>query len=66
MGVRSVLIKGGHSLTDTSSRTTIQHVDVNATIGYAQDYFLTKDGPLTQGEERLCDGCRGVWIRSNR
>lgn len=66
MGVRAVLIKGGHSLAETSSHTINQNVDVNATIGYAQDYFLSRDEPLTEGEERLCDGCRGVWIRSNR
>mmetsp|Transcript_41333 Transcript_41333/g.125099 ORF Transcript_41333/g.125099 Transcript_41333/m.125099 type:complete len:591 (-) Transcript_41333:111-1883(-) len=65
MGVKSVLIKGGHSLAESKQRTAVSP-DANATIGYAQDYFLSSEGPLQAGEERLCDGCRGVWIRSDR
>ncbi len=68
MGTKSVLIKGGHSLAERQDEEDIDlsSTDVNATIGYAQDYFLSSDGPLTEGEERICDGCRGVWLRSKR
>ena len=69
MGVKAVLIKGGHSLAEGSSgQDSDMAKDVNATIGYAQDYFLSSEPPLDQeeGMERLCDGCRGVWLRSNR
>lgn len=68
MGTTSVLIKGGHSLAERKDEENIDlsSTDVNATIGYAQDYFLSSDGPLTEGEERICDGCRGVWLRSKR
>ena len=64
MGVKSVLIKGGHSLSERkdSPDATILDPRVNATLGYAQDYFLSSI-PI-QGEERLCD--KGVWIRTDR
>jgi hydroxymethylpyrimidine kinase / phosphomethylpyrimidine kinase / thiamine-phosphate diphosphorylase len=68
MGVKSVLIKGGHSLSErkdasaSTSAATMLDPGVNATLGYAQDYFLSSI-PI-QGEERLCDG--GVWIRTDR
>lgn len=65
MGVKSVLIKGGHSLAESKQSSSVSP-DVNATIGYAQDYFLSSEGPLAVGEERLCDGNRGVWLRSDR
>jgi len=65
MGVKSVLIKGGHSLAE-GAEEDIQ-LDVNATIGYSQDYFLSSEPPLDKdGLERICDGCRGVWLRANR
>jgi hydroxymethylpyrimidine kinase/phosphomethylpyrimidine kinase len=60
MGVKSVLIKGGHSLEETMEST-----DVNGASGFAQDYFLSSI-QRTDGEERLCDGARGVWLCSNR
>lgn len=67
MGARSVLIKGGHSLAERKNEeNTEMSNDVNATIGYAQDYFLSTDEPLTDGEERICDGCVGVWLRAKR
>lgn len=59
MGVKSVLIKGGHSFADKDN-----HENHNK---YAQDYFLSKEPPLDKdGKQRLCDGCRGVWLRTNR
>lgn len=69
MGVKSVLIKGGHSLAEGSDSVDVaDNMDINATIGYAQDYFLSSEPPLDpeEGMERICDGCRGVWLRSNR
>jgi hydroxymethylpyrimidine/phosphomethylpyrimidine kinase len=62
MGVESVLIKGGHTL-DGDSKDS-HAADMNATRGYAQDYFLSSV-PHT-GEERLCDGARGVWLCTAR
>jgi hydroxymethylpyrimidine kinase / phosphomethylpyrimidine kinase / thiamine-phosphate diphosphorylase len=61
MGVKSVLIKGGHSLME---RRTTENLapDVNATLGYAQDFFLSSQP--SPDEPRLCDG--GVWIRTDR
>lgn len=62
MGVKSVLIKGGHSLMEKQEEDLIAPDDVSATLGYAQDYFLSS---LPSPEEpRLCDG--GVWIRTDR
>jgi len=82
MGVKAVLIKGGHSLTESrgSATTTDNNNDEQQSLnnnhgsetshlgGYAQDYFLSTDTdpPLTKVEERLCDGSRGVWLRSHR
>jgi len=83
MGVKSVLIKGGHSLAERSAGSKdddghhgtntkdgiVQdgngNVNVSATTGYAQDYFLSSE-PALSDEERICDGCRGVWLRSTR
>lgn len=69
MGAKAVLIKGGHSLVETQDSSK-QNDEVSATVyktlGYAQDYFLSSEGPLTPGEERVCDGSRGVWLRANR
>ena len=59
MGVKSVLIKGGHLLKNDPQ-------DNDTCDLYAQDYFLSSEGPLTENEERICDGCRGVWLRSKR
>jgi len=74
MGVKSVLIKGGHSLaegndgnSDGAAGDLAMQADINGTIGYAQDYFLSSEPPLdAEGLERICDGCRGVWLRSKR
>mmetsp|Transcript_26839 Transcript_26839/g.40621 ORF Transcript_26839/g.40621 Transcript_26839/m.40621 type:complete len:592 (-) Transcript_26839:36-1811(-) len=69
MGVKSVLIKGGHSLLERDSgeiETSPTHSkDINATLGFAQDFFLSS-APSHDGEPRLCDGNRGVWIRNDR
>ena len=62
MGVKSVLIKGGHTVADDLKGPI--RPDVNATLGYAQDYFLSSIPP--EGEDRLCDGVRGIWLRSDR
>lgn len=73
MGCKSVLIKGGHSLLESNGKEysgteeIVEKLDLNATIGFAQDYFLSSEPPLDKdGKERLCDGCRGVWLRSKR
>jgi hydroxymethylpyrimidine kinase/phosphomethylpyrimidine kinase/thiamine-phosphate diphosphorylase len=57
MGVPAVLIKGGHSFSDSTDET-------GSTGSYAQDYFLSSEPPAD--EPRLCDGNRGVWLRSPR
>jgi hydroxymethylpyrimidine kinase/phosphomethylpyrimidine kinase len=62
MGVQSVLIKGGHTLYGDSEDS--HAADMNATLGYAQDYFLSSMPQTT--EERLCDGARGVWLCTAR
>ena len=70
MGAKAVLIKGGHSLAESSipsSSDKNQSVaEMKHILGYAQDYFLSSEGPLTPGEERICDGSRGVWLRATR
>lgn len=53
MGARAVLMKGGHSFSSSSNNKS-------------QDFFLSSVGPLKEDEERLCDGCRGVWIETER
>lgn len=63
MGVKSVLIKGGHAFSERNMNDATQSV----TDVYAQDYFLSKERPLDKdGRERICDGCRGVWLRTDR
>ena len=69
MGAKAVLIKGGHSLSESKDRKDnleLSEEIKNDTLGYAQDYFLSSEGPLTPDEERICDGCRGVWLRATR
>ena len=68
MGATSVLIKGGHSLDESLNQndSTTLSEELNDTLGFAQDYFLSSEDPLTPGEERVCDGSRGVWLRANR
>jgi thiamine-phosphate diphosphorylase len=62
MGVKSVLIKGGHVFSEDISSVSKRTDDK-----YAQDYFLSKEPPLDKdGKERICDGCRGVWLRTDR
>jgi hydroxymethylpyrimidine kinase/phosphomethylpyrimidine kinase/thiamine-phosphate diphosphorylase len=75
MNVKAVLIKGGHSLVDGGvSAPRADSGDINATLGYAQDYFLSRGNSgnvnsevetLTP-ERRLCDGQYGVWLRTPR
>ena len=55
LGVKSVLIKGGHVETQQGK--------------WAQDYFLSaasQEADTVPTELRLCDGVCGVWIRSPR
>jgi len=67
MGCRSVLIKGGHTLTEgTQSDDRDTPKEVQATLKYAQDYLLTAEESPSEADERLCDGCRGVWLRTQR
>ena len=64
LGARAVLVKGGHTF-----------LQADGTDAHAQDYFLSSgDGEDEKeeaassptGEPRLCDGTRGVWLRSPR
>ena len=64
MGLRSVLIKGGHSLIEGGDNEVVLP-DVNATLGYAQDFFLSSE-EVPEQDERMCDGAKGVWLRSVR
>lgn len=69
MGCKAVLIKGGHMLSETSTKTgevEDSSAEVKATLEYAQDFLLTSETPPAEGDERLCDGCRGVWLRTIR
>lgn len=68
MGCKAVLIKGGHTLTESSSaeEQDAPSLEVQSTLEYAQDYLLSAEAPPAEGEERLCDGCRGVWLRTRR
>lgn len=66
MGCKSVLIKGGHSLTESTTVESPASSEVKATLEYAQDYLLSSETPPAKGDERLCDGSTGVWIRTNR
>ena len=66
MGCKSVLIKGGHTLTEKSTSESVVSSEVQATLVYAQDYLLSSETPRGEGDERLCDGPRGVWLRTTR
>ena len=75
MGPKGVLIKGGHSLSEEqgkeSSRPSPLANDDNVSVGYAQDYLLLskdmcEEGKPVKDRPRLCDGSRGVWLRSDR
>jgi hydroxymethylpyrimidine kinase/phosphomethylpyrimidine kinase/thiamine-phosphate diphosphorylase len=69
MGCRSVLLKGGHIVTEEPSASDSK---VQSTLQYAQDYLLSSDPAPTDGEERMCDASalstktNGVWMRSIR
>jgi hydroxymethylpyrimidine kinase/phosphomethylpyrimidine kinase/thiamine-phosphate diphosphorylase len=65
MGCQSVFIKGGHTLTESSDVMNVSS-EVEATLNYAQDYFLSSERPAPSGEERICDGAKGVWLRGKR
>ncbi len=68
MGCQAVLIKGGHTLIEskTSTEGGESTAEVLSTLKYAQDYLLTAEIPPATSCERLCDGCRGVWLRTPR
>ena len=74
MGPQAVLIKGGHSLLEEqgkSSSLPLSEDDDNVSVGYAQDYLLlsnamSEEGKPVKDQPRLCDGSRGVWLRSDR
>ena len=73
LGCKAVLIKGGHTLIETQSSSAPEVTgssttkEVEATLNYAQDYLLaTSEFADPDGEERLCDGSQGVWIRTTR
>lgn len=70
MGPKAVLIKGGHSLAETNDGTEKGDEDA-VSLGFAQDYLLTNDdismaGKPVKDKARLCDGSKGVWLRSVR
>jgi len=72
--------KNNNNKDENSNKATNNNEDdVNQVIGHAQDYFLSKQdqGPPsstidadnnnnTKGNERMCDGSRGLWLRSHR
>jgi len=74
MGPKGVLIKGGHSLLEEQGKESIPSTssdEDNVSVGYAQDYLLlstelSEEGKPVKDRPRLCDGSRGVWLRSDR
>ena len=68
LGCKAVLIKGGHTLIEskTLSDPAAPSKQVQSTLRYAQDYLLTAETPPDEADERICDGCRGVWLRTPR
>jgi hydroxymethylpyrimidine kinase/phosphomethylpyrimidine kinase len=68
MGCHAVLIKGGHTLTEGNAPRDEEDVpaDIQATLKYAQDFLLTAEDSPADFAERLCDGCRGIWLRTPR
>jgi hydroxymethylpyrimidine/phosphomethylpyrimidine kinase len=62
MGCNAVIIKGGHILSDEKDTS----VELKATLAYALDYLLTNEECPVEGDERLCDGDKGVWLRTSR
>jgi hydroxymethylpyrimidine kinase/phosphomethylpyrimidine kinase len=69
-GCGAVLIKGGHTLIESklvsSENNDEASTKVQSTLKFAQDYLLTAEAPPAKSDERLCDGCRGVWLRTPR
>lgn len=76
MGVKSVLMKGGHPLMEscTASSPNNNSIEKNVDLAYcgddkyheyAQDYFLSSEN-TSDNAERLCDSEKGVWIRGLR
>jgi hydroxymethylpyrimidine kinase/phosphomethylpyrimidine kinase/thiamine-phosphate diphosphorylase len=70
MGPKAVIIKGGHSLLEGNNKVVASE-EMNASVGYAQDYLLMSEESAAEGKPikdkaRLCDGSRGVWIRNDR
>jgi hydroxymethylpyrimidine kinase/phosphomethylpyrimidine kinase/thiamine-phosphate diphosphorylase len=63
MGVPAVLVKGGHTFSDDTSSNGDDETALSSS-SYAQDYFLSSED--ASEEPRLCDGNRGVWLRSPR
>jgi hydroxymethylpyrimidine kinase/phosphomethylpyrimidine kinase/thiamine-phosphate diphosphorylase len=69
MGCRSVLIKGGHTLKESSlpeQDSVLTSKQVQSTLEFAQDYLLSSEQLPDPGKERLCDASRGVWLRTPR
>jgi hydroxymethylpyrimidine kinase/phosphomethylpyrimidine kinase len=71
IGPKAVLIKGGHSLAETKDGTSTMEVHDQVSNDFAQDYLLTNEdmsmvGKPVKDKPRLCDGSRGVWLRSVR
>jgi hydroxymethylpyrimidine kinase/phosphomethylpyrimidine kinase/thiamine-phosphate diphosphorylase len=69
LGARAVLLKGGHALAEEEEGGGEE--GAAAGRSFAQDYFLSSAPPPgSRGgggkEPRLCDGSRGVWLRSTR
>ena len=63
LGVTAVLIKGGHINHQDEEQ---EETGLDTKQRFAQDYFLSVEGDENQKdmEPRLCDGSRGVWLRS--
>jgi hydroxymethylpyrimidine kinase/phosphomethylpyrimidine kinase len=72
LGCKAVLIKGGHTLVETqksadAEKEDIASKEVQATLSYAQDYLLSSENVAKNDDDvRLCDGNRGVWMRTRR
>jgi hydroxymethylpyrimidine kinase/phosphomethylpyrimidine kinase len=72
LGCKAVLIKGGHTLVETQKATEAEKEDnpskeIQATLQYAQDYLLSSETiAKKEYDVRLCDGNRGVWMRTRR